>query len=346
MLMFVLKLPNEHCSFSYCVRLFLCYPKKSDNAQPDSKMTTAPHSETIQKEIDLICDKMIADKEKVSVRAVLAKFEGLSSVSQMHKYVTDWRNRTEAKEKELYDRLGFSSEFTKAFLNEITRFSAEAETRSAQSLSDMRRQLSDAIEDLEREERSREQYQTLAHQREKEITALEQQIETDTMSHQHEVDSLSKDQEHAIAQIRGEYEARLSEVQKQLDSARTKNNELSGTVETLRRDLAQAQVKLEQIPQLESTNTTLLSGSRELNEKVSDLKADLASMRKELEGKDRLIASLEAAQAKMDARYESLDESIADSKATIAKLQGERDSLKDQITALNKELAEERKPKK
>lgn len=306
-------------------------------------MTTPTNSEHIQKEIDLICDKMLAAGETVSVRTVLAKFDGLSSVSQAHKYVKDWRARTEAKEKDLYDRLGFSSEFSKAFLSEITRFSAEAETRSSQSVADMRRQLADSIEDLEREERMREQYQALANQREKEITALEQQIETDTMSHQHEVDSLSKDQEHANAQIRSEYEARLSEVQKQLDSERAKNTELSGTVETLRRDLAQAQVKLEQIPQLESTNTTLLSGSRDLNEKLSDLKADLASVRKELEGKDRLIASLEASQAKMDARYSSLDESISDSKATISKLQGERDSLKDQIAALNKELAEERK---
>ncbi|POC76678.1 hypothetical protein CRN61_25025, partial [Vibrio vulnificus] len=72
-------------------------------------MTT---DKNMQDRVSEICNDLYGRGEKVSVRVILTYLPDVSSTSTVHKYYANWRKELEANEKSLYDKLGFSSEFT------------------------------------------------------------------------------------------------------------------------------------------------------------------------------------------------------------------------------------------
>ncbi|MCW8336550.1 hypothetical protein [Vibrio paucivorans] len=86
-------------------------------------------TDRMQERVNEICNDLYSKGEKVSVRVILTYLPDVSSTLTVHKYYANWRKELEANEKSLYDKLGFSSEFTQMFMKEISRFSVEAEQR-------------------------------------------------------------------------------------------------------------------------------------------------------------------------------------------------------------------------
>ena len=79
-----------------------------------------------QDRVNQICNELYQKGTKPSARLVLAELPDVSSTSTVHKYFSNWKREMEANQQSLYDRLGFSPDFTKSFMKEISRFAVEA----------------------------------------------------------------------------------------------------------------------------------------------------------------------------------------------------------------------------
>jgi len=105
-------------------------------------------TDRMQERVNEICNDLYSKGEKVSVRVILTYLPDVSSTSTVHKYYANWRKELEANEKSLYDKFGFSSEFTQMFMKEISRFSVEAEQRYKGIAEEANEQRDAAIEEL------------------------------------------------------------------------------------------------------------------------------------------------------------------------------------------------------
>ena len=108
----------------------------------------AMSTERMQERVNEICNELYSKGEKVSVRVILTFLPDVSSTSTVHKYYANWRKELEANEKSLYDKLGFSPEFTQMFMKEISRFSVEAEQRYKGIADEANEQRDTAIDEL------------------------------------------------------------------------------------------------------------------------------------------------------------------------------------------------------
>ena len=105
-----------------------------------------------QDRVNQICNELYQKGTKPSVRLVLAELPDVSSTSTVHKYFSNWKREMEANQQSLYDRLGFSPDFTKSFMKEISRFAVEAEQRYKGMADDANEQREQAVSDLAKAE--------------------------------------------------------------------------------------------------------------------------------------------------------------------------------------------------
>ncbi|MEY8216114.1 MAG: DNA-binding protein, partial [Colwellia sp.] len=75
-------------------------------------MATSDRTGSIQERVNDICSELYADGTKPTVRLVRSMLSDVKSTSTVHKYFANWKKELEANQQSLYDKLGFSSEFT------------------------------------------------------------------------------------------------------------------------------------------------------------------------------------------------------------------------------------------
>ncbi|WP_127471972.1 hypothetical protein [Thiomicrorhabdus aquaedulcis] len=307
--------------------------------------------EAIQRIVDETLDEMYARKEKLSIRSLIDRVgtDVISSTSTASKYKRSWDDRRLARENELFDRLGFSSEFTQAFMQEISRFSADIESRTRKSSEDLRTDNSELERELERVERLAKDFEILATQKEKEIGTLNQRIESEKQSQKHALESQGKDHKHELETLQTKYQTQISETEKQYRQLTEKVLELQTIIEELRRNLAQADLRLESLKSLEDTNSKLLNQVSELNTQLSDNKANAVGLSRDVDSKQNQIATLEKTAERellsKDKEIEALKTALAKQeeltinlREEVASRKGENDSLNSQISRLNSYL--------
>lgn len=258
-------------------------------------MSTDTHEQSIQERVNAICNELYAEGVKPSVRRVLAQLPDVRSTSTVHKYFATWRKEIDANQQSLYDRLGFSSEFTQAFLKEITRFGVEAEQRYKAQAQDANEQRDQALEDLTKIEGQQFKQASLVEQLQEEVSELQRELTE--VSRQAKANLA---QQEALAQSTLEKEqkaneARVAELRHQLTDTGAEKQALAESCETLRSELAKAQLRLESndqvVSEVKTQNQELVRENKKLNQAVTELSKVQATQSVLIDGHEKLIDS-------------------------------------------------------
>jgi len=290
---------------------------------------------SIQERVNDICNELYADGTKPSVRLVRSMLADIKSTSTVHKYFANWKKELEANQQSLYDKLGFSSEFTQGFMKEITRFSIEAEQRYKEQSQDANEQRDAALDDLSAsEERLHKQ------------TAVLEQLEKECKELQAELIKSGESSKAELAKQETAHKVIVAELRQQLSDEKKENNALVSSNETLRTDIAKAELKLEgnqqYVTEVKSQNSELVAENKELNARFANSNKTLASLEATVTGNDKLISSLEASteQAKQESSQSVLERqnlisSLEKTRSTLDYLNSDVASYKEQLNEAN-----------
>lgn len=284
------------------------------------------NSKSIQDRVNDICNDLYSKGTKPSVRLVLSMLPDVSSTSTVHKYFVTWKNELQANSQSLYDKLGFSSEFTQSFMKEITRFGLEAEQRYKEQAIDANEQRDQALEDLERSEDRAYKQNAIVEQQAKEIKEL-----------QAELILVRKNLEAELAKDKKAHEATENELRKQLNDNAEINTSLREQNESLRTETAKAQLKLEGnqafVDEVKAQNAAYLDENKELKNSLAELNATMASQAATITGNEKLVAQLDSSSTKLEAANKALEK--ANTKAET-----ERDNLAKQVNEMTLKISD------
>lgn len=260
-------------------------------------MTTTAEQSRIQDRVNSICNELYAKGTKPSVRLVLSMLPDVSSTSTVHKYFSNWRRELEANQQSLYDKLGFSSEFTQSFMREITRFSVEAEQRYKELAEDANEQRDLVLEDLARSEERLYKQNAVVEQLEHNLAEANKQlaaVKADAKAELQKTVELSKA---ALDKEKETHAAVVAELRRQLAQATETVKSLSSTNESQRTEIAKANLKLEgnqqYVDEVKAQNADLVSENKALSRELSNLNKTLAGQEATIAGNSKLIANLE-----------------------------------------------------
>ncbi|RJX68715.1 hypothetical protein DZ860_16625 [Vibrio sinensis] len=279
-------------------------------------------TDNTQERINEICNELYSKGEKVSVRVILTFLPDISSTSTVHKYYANWRKELEANEKSLYDKLGFSSEFTQMFMNEISRFSVEAEQRYKGMADEANEQRDMAIDELSKAEERLYKQNAVVEQQDKDIVRLKS--ESSQQLNHYEAEMSKIEQSHEVLTL--ELRQRIAQLEKDLVDS-TKANE------SLRTELAKSELKLESNQdyvdevkakqgQIEERNVSLQTENHDLAQQVTKLSTQLegsasiaSTMEKRIVDFETQHSSLVSKATTMEANYQSALNELREVKA-------------------------------
>lgn len=279
-------------------------------------------TDNTQERINEICNELYSKGEKVSVRVILTFLPDISSTSTVHKYYANWRKELEANEKSLYDKLGFSSEFTQMFMKEISRFSVEAEQRYKGMADEANEQRDMAIDELSKAEERLYKQNAVVEQQDKDIVRLKS--ESSQQFNHYEAEMSKIEQSHEVLTL--ELRQRIAQLEKDLVDS-TKANE------SLRTELAKSELKLESNQdyvdevkakqgQIEERNVSLQTENHDLAQQVTKLSTQLegsasiaSTMEKRIADFETQHSSLVSKATTMEANYQSALNELREVKA-------------------------------
>lgn len=274
-------------------------------------------SKPLQDTVNKICDDFLSKGIKPTVRVVLAEIPEVSSTSTVHKYFSKWKEKQIEKQDYLFEKFGLSAEFTSSFMKETNRFTVEIEQRYKGQVQDVHEQREQAISDLEKLESKLIKQADINKQQERMINELHTELVTEQKSH----------------------ESTVIEIRKQLTDSLNENTKLNKQNESLRTNIARAELMLESNQQLvdevKSQNTQLIADNKELNLMISELNRSLSGKESTITGNEKLILTLEAEQNKTAKQLKSFD-------SNNTNLQSELASVRNELSIINSKLAEEK----
>ncbi len=293
--------------------------------------TTELATNSIRDRVFAICNDLYSKGTKPSVRMVLSMLPGVSSTSTVHNYFKEWKKELEANTKSLYDKLGFSSEFTQAFMKEITRFGLEAEARYKEQAQDAHEDLDVAVEALERAEERAHKQESVVTQQNKEIQELHQEI---TM--------VRRNLEAELATERKAHQATVSELRQQLDDQTEQNTSLLHQNESLRTEIAKAQLRLEgnenYVSEVKEQQKQLQRSNQELSNALSELRSLNAAQNEKISGADKLIQKLEDTISRLDAEKKQAESQSKDLSSKQQVLVSQKEELSKQLSEATAKL--------
>lgn len=302
---------------------------------------------TLQEKVYAVCNELYKSGDKPTVRLVQSELPEIKSLSTAHKYLSMWKDEIASNEKSLYDKLGFSQEFIKSFMKEITKYSVEAETRYRESASDAIDQRNTAIRDLEKAEERLYKQNAVVEQQQKEIAEMKLSV----------AKALSE-MEVEISKAEKAHEATVIELREQLSRTTSDNQKLSDVNESLRTKLVTAELSLvnnqDLVSEVKSQNALVGNENKQLNTQVSELSRNVAGLESTITGNQNLIEELkrnnkilesekvkntELAQTNREMR-----ESLSEIKRTVAGLESTIVGNEKLITQLEKNIERLEKP--
>jgi chromosome segregation ATPase len=298
-------------------------------------MSETVEQRTNQERVFAICNDIYAGGSKPSVRMVLSMLPDINSTSTVHKYFALWKKELEASQQSLYDKLGFSTEFSQSFMKEITRFGVEAEQRYKEQARDADEQRIQALEDLERSEDRLYKQTSLLNQKDKEIKELQTE--------------LIKVQEQLKAQLANEQAAHklvVGELRQQLTALDSDNKALLSSNELLRTEIAKAELRLEGnealVSDVKERNVQLVDDNKALNKEIAEQAKKLASSESTISGHEKLILQLQSTQDQLQSRMAKIEDESSAVRAERNELRRDYDITTKALTEVKEKLAEER----
>lgn len=272
-------------------------------------------SNTMQERVTDYCNELYARGEKVTVRMILAHFDEFESSSTVHKYYRHCKAELEANEKSLQEKLGFSTDFTKIFMREISHFSAEAEQRYKQMRDDAVEQCDQAIQDLARVEDRYEMQKALVEQQAKEITYLKGNQEKSDTAHESE-----------LARKEETHKTLVEDLMQQITRLEADLESTGKTVESLRTDLTKSELLLE-------NNQTFVNDAKESVKENRTLAIENTNLSVDNAGLRKLVDSAEKRASELDTTNKDLNDKIT-------KLDSKLDTLNSKVETLNDDVKE------
>ena len=288
-------------------------------------------TERMQERVNEICNELYSKGEKVSVRVILTFLPDVSSTSTVHKYYANWRKELEANEKSLYDKLGFSPEFTQMFMKEISRFSVEAEQRYKGIADEANEQRDTAIDELTKVEERLHKQNAVVEQQGKDITRLKGELTQQESQYEAEVSKLEQSHQVLVSELR----QRITQLEKDL-------GESTKTSETLRTDLAKSELKLESNQdyvnevkakqgELEERHTTLQAEKQSLEQQVTKLST-------QLEGSTTMVTTLEKRIGDFELQQGALQSKATEMEANFHTTRDELREAKTQLQSQSQQI--------
>ncbi|MGF1689070.1 hypothetical protein L4C36_20705 [Photobacterium japonica] len=281
---------------------------------------------SIQERVNEICTQLYGNGEKISVRIVLSMLPDVSSTATVHKYVTAWKNEVMANERSLYEKLGFSNEFTQMFMREISRFSAEAEMRYKGIAEDAAEQRDQAVSSLGMAEDRLAKQNAVVEQQAKQIAELEKELMAVRQQAANDIDA-NKQANAAVT----------DELRKKLEGVEVDKKALADTAETLRTELAKAQILVEQAAEAKVERNEVLAKLEKLQTEHNAQATELAKVTAELTGAQNLLSergdsiqALRAQESKASKKSEQLETQL-EAQQVVTK------ELAQKVTALQRE---------
>lgn len=275
-------------------------------------MATQPHE--LGDRVKAICNDLYRSGNRVSVRLVLAQLPDVSSTSTVHKYYAEWKRELDANQQSLYDRLGFSPEFSQAFMKEITRFSVEAESRYKEMAADSDEQRAVVIEDLAR-----------ADERLYKQTAVVEQLEKNLATAKTEAAEAAKG-----------HSATLAELRQQIAELREENKTLSTTNEGLRTEVAKAQLLLESnqqyVDEVRHNHQAVVDENKQLTTRLADTAKQLARQEAENTGHQQQLQHYKETEAALRAGLEKREAEVTALHSDIRLVRQELDTAQRAAT--------------
>ncbi len=309
---------NEHCSFVVFVCLLEYNLYRLINGGDD--MSVSLSGNQLQDKVTQICNDLYAKGQKVSVRIVLSMLPDVSSTSTVHKYYKAWKDELEANQKSLLEKMGFSEEFTRVFMAEITRHATEAERRYREIAEDAKEQSLLAIDDLERAEDRLYKQTALLEQREKQIKEVEAEL----------------------AQADKSQQAITQELRQQIENLTEQLNESTASNERLRTELAKNELLLESNKELvvstKTQNTELSDQIKQLNGEVVELSKTITRLESAQESKQELIEELKSSKLSTQEQNQQLDRDLRDTQQERSTLQASLSDAKASLSTNSQRL--------
>ncbi|WP_031418086.1 coiled-coil domain-containing protein [Vibrio parahaemolyticus] len=285
----------------------------------------------MQERVNEICNDLYGRGEKVSVRVILTYLPDVSSTSTVHKYYANWRKELEANEKSLYEKLGFSSEFTQMFMKEISRFSVEAEQRYKGIADEANEQRDTAIEELAKAEDRLHKQTALVEQQGKEISQLKSDITANEKAHAAELEKVKESHDVLVLELRH----RIEQLEKELNEA-VKGNE------SLRTELAKSQLKLESnqdyVNEVKAKQEQLEQQGVELQDKNQVLSNQNAKLETQREADKELISSINERLHDLKENADSLQTKLSESEAAYKTVSIELSEYKSQVNSQSQKI--------
>jgi len=291
-------------------------------------MTT---DKNMQDRVSEICNDLYGRGEKVSVRVILTYLPDVSSTSTVHKYYANWRKELEANEKSLYDKLGFSSEFTQMFMKEISRFSVEAEQRYKGIADEANEQRDTAIDELAKVEERLYKQTALVDQQGKDISNLKSDLAAEEKAHTTEIEKLNNSHEVLVQELR----SRIAQLEKDLSDTAKVN-------ESLRTDLAKSQLKLESnqdyVNEVKAKQESLENQVAELQDKNQSLSNQNAKLETQRDADKQLIESVSGRLNDLKVNADSLQGKLSESEAAYKIAASELSENKSLVHSQNQRI--------
>lgn len=277
----------------------------------------------IQDQVFAVCNDLYSKGQKPTVRLVLSLLPDVRSTSTVHKYYAMWKTELEAGQQSLYDKLGFSVEFTQAFMKEITRFGVEAEQRYKEQADDANEQRDIAIEELARIEDRLHKQLAVVEQQQKQIKSLEAEL----------------------SQAIKTQEVRVAELRQQLSERDQENKDLAKTNETLRTNIAKAELKLEgntaYTEEVKAQNQVLSAENKDLNRQIAEMSKVAAGHESTIAGNEKLITQQAAMQTQLQSALDKLTAEHAEQASELKDVRKVLDVERESHAAANDKLAAE-----
>ena len=275
------------------------------------------NTKSSQNMVNDICNDFLRKNIKPTVRLVLAELPDISSTSTAHKYFLNWKNDQVNKQESLFEKFGLSNEFTSSFMKEINRFSIEIEERYKEQAQDAHEQQEQGISDLEKLESKLIKQADINNKQEITINELHTELAKEQKSN----------------------ESTVNEIRRQLTTSVDDNKQLVTQNESLRTNIAKAELKLESnqelVDEMKSQNARLIADNKELNLTIAELNRDLSGKESAITGNEKLIKALENEQEKTGKQLSNFD-------SNNTKLQSELALIRNELSTNNSKLSEEK----
>ncbi|GAB6035381.1 DNA-binding protein [Galenea microaerophila] len=239
----------------------------------------------IQQIVDQALDEMYAAGEKPTIRSLIERVgrDVISSTSTASKYKRSYEERRRAKEQQIFNKIGFSQDFTDAFIKEINRFQKNIENQWEEAFNAIHSDNIELSEELKKMEVLLKEEREKVSQQTNDINALKQTIKEQKRDFEYAFSELDKNFNHRLSLAEKGFENEITNFKIRNEELSDKLKKCEFELESAKEALINAQVKMSKLENIEAQNDVLIEENNKLKGKLSELEKKFSSVSKDAE---------------------------------------------------------------